>query len=102
MVFRFRDAAFAASIALLTALSAHAQSAQPDAQALRAAIDDLKKDFDQRLAALETRLAAVEKGGAPPAAAPGVVEAAPPSTAAAGSSVSNSKVFNPEDRKSVV
>ena len=38
------------------------------AQALRAEIDQLKKDFDARLADLESRLAAL--GGAPP---PGVV-----------------------------
>ena len=98
MVFRFRDAAGAFLIVLLAASSARAQSAQSaapaDAQALRAAIEDLKKDFDRRLAALEARLAAVEKNGAQAAAAPAA--AAPPSTAATGASVSNAKVFNPD------
>ena len=43
------------------AASAQAAAQPPaDAQALRAAIDDLKKDFEARLSALETRLAAIE------------------------------------------
>jgi len=93
MVHRVLGAACALSLVLLAAASARAQSAQnaapADAQALRAAIDDLKKDFDQRLALLEARLAAVEKGGAQPAAAT-------PTTGATGASVSNAKVFNPD------
>jgi len=94
MVFRFRDAACAFLIALLSVASAHAQSAtQADAQALRASIEELKKDFDQRLAALEARLAAVEKSGGPATAAPA---AEPPSAAATGASVTNAKVFNPD------
>src|SRR5439155_6363947 len=88
MVFRLRDAACALAFVLVLAPCARAQSA--DAQALRAAIDNLKKDFDQRLAALEARLAAVESGqrGTPP----------PPSAApaATGASVTNAKVFNPD------
>jgi hypothetical protein len=101
MVFRFRDAALAASISLMAVSSARAQAAPADAQALRTAIDDLKKDFDQRLAALEARLAVVEKSGAQPAAAqpaPAVAAAPtePPSTSASGASVSNAKVFNPD------
>jgi len=48
-----------------------------DAQALRTAIDELKRDFEMRMASLEARLAAVE-GGQPPAAA-----AAPPAPATA-------------------
>ena len=94
MVFRLRDAACGLALLLIAAPVAQAQSpAQPaDPQALRSAIDDLKKDFEQRLAALEARLAAVEKGGP---AAP--VAAAPPSPAeTTGASVSNSKVFNPD------
>src|SRR5256885_5073677 len=100
MVFRFRDAIFALALALLAASFARAQSAQPpssgDAQALRSAIEDLKKEFDQRLAALETRLAAIEKGGPQPAAVSAAAGAPPPSTSATGASVSNAKVFNPD------
>ena len=94
MVFRLRDAACALALLLSAAPLARAQAAAPpaDPQALRTAIDDLKKDFEQRLAALEARLAAVEKGA--PAAA--VAVAPPPSTEATGASVSNSKVFNPD------
>ena len=106
MVFRFRDAACVSFILLAAGSSARAQARQntpADAQALRTAIDDLKKDFDQRLAALEARLAAVEsaqRGGAPaPAAAAPQAPAPEPAVAAqsaAGSSVTNAKVFNPD------
>jgi hypothetical protein len=103
MVFRHRDAVCAAALFLMAVPGARAQSAASagDAQTLRAAIDELKKEFDVRLSALEARLAAVEKGGAlaPAAASP---EAAPPppstspTSGAEGSSVTNSKVFNPD------
>jgi hypothetical protein len=78
-----------------------ALQAPADAQALRAAIDELKRDFDVRLAALEMRLAAVEgnrqstPATPPPAPTPASLAAEPPSsasTAAAGAS----KVFNPD------
>jgi hypothetical protein len=92
------------------AVAQAAPQAPADAQALRAAIDELKKDFDTRLAALELRLAAVQGNRqpapaaapdlpAPPASAQGTsppsLTAEPPSsasTAAAGAS----KVFNPD------
>jgi hypothetical protein len=107
MTFQFRCAVLALGGTVLIAGPAAAQAAQgpPDAQAIRQAIDELKKDFDARLSALEARLAAVENAGktpqqapaaaappaeAPPAAAP---QAAP---AATGASVSNAKVFNPD------
>ncbi len=115
MVFRFRSAGCALSILLAAAPAARAQSAQStsaDAQALRQAIDDLKKDFDQRLAALEGRLAAVEaaqqnpQAAAPPSpAAAAATSGAPQATApalavspesATGASVTNAKVFNPD------
>src|SRR5205823_12504041 len=62
MVFRRRDATYVLALILALAPCARAQSAQSanDAQSLRSAIEDLKKDFDQKLAALEMRLAAVE------------------------------------------
>jgi hypothetical protein len=104
---RFRYAAFV--LVVLSAAKASAQAAPqspPDAQALRAAIDDLKKDFDARLSALEARLATIEGGAqqpqpaapaAPPAPAqlPAAVDLSTPAsvnTAAAGAS----KVFNPD------
>jgi hypothetical protein len=94
---------FIGLVAAAPQASAQAASQAPaDAQALRAAIDELKKDFDMRLAALEMRLAAVEgtRQSAPapspaPVSAPASLAAEPPSsasTAAAGAS----KVFNPD------
>jgi hypothetical protein len=86
-------------------VSAQAAGQTPaDAQAIRQAIDDLRKDFDARLSALETRLAAVEKSAQPapvePAPAPSAPAAqagpAQTTTGATGSSVTNSKVFNPD------
>ena len=106
MTFQFRCAALAlGGTVLMAAGPAAAQAAQapPDAQAIRQAIDELKKDFDARLSALEARLAAVESAekSAPQAAAapPAPVEAPPPvapQAAATGASVSNAKVFNPD------
>jgi hypothetical protein len=109
MAHRISSAAFVFIGLVASAPQASAQAAAQapaDAQALRAAIDDLKKDFDMRLAALEMRLAAVEgnrqsaPAPAPPPApgepsAPPSLAAEPPSsssTAAAGAS----KVFNPD------
>src|SRR5262245_49551200 len=107
MTFQFRCAALALGGAVLVAAPAAGQSAQQapaDAQAIRQAIDDLKKDFDARLSALEQRLSAVEnvaKGAQPPPAAPPpAAEAAPQAaqqtTQATGASVTNAKVFNPD------
>ena len=73
--------------------SAQAASQTPaDAQTLRAAIDELKKDFETRLSALEARLAAIEGGGQRPTAPVQAAEPPSSSTAAAGAS----KVFNPD------
>ena len=82
------------------AAPARAQSAQPpaDAQTLRTAIDDLKREFEQRLAALEQRLAAVETAQ-PQTAAPqagAAAAAGAPQASATGASVGNAKVFNPD------
>jgi hypothetical protein len=107
MVFRRRDAAYAFALVVALAPCARAQSpAQAnDAQALRTAIDDLKKDFEQRLSALETRLAAVEAASKQGTPAPAASSAAPQATSpalavspesATGASVSNAKVFNPD------
>jgi hypothetical protein len=108
MTFQFRCAALALGGTVLIAGPAAAQSAAqapPDAQAIRQAIDELKKDFDARLSALEARLAAVENAAKtePQAPAAAAVPAEPPPAAApqtapgaTGASVSNAKVFNPD------
>ena len=106
MTFQIRCAALALGGTVLMAGPAAAQAAAqtpPDAQAIRQAIDELKKDFDARLSALEARLAAVENAekNAPqtPANPPAPVEAPPavaPQAAATGASISNAKVFNPD------
>jgi hypothetical protein len=104
MMFQVRCAvlALAGTVIVAPAVAAQAAGQAPaDPQAIRQAIDDLKKEFDARLAALEARLAAVEK---PQPAAPAAVPSAPPPVAAAepatagttGSSVTNAKVFNPD------
>lgn len=95
-------------------VSAYAQAPQDQAaQALRAEIDQLKSDFNSRLAALEARLAALEgPGGAVPSAAQPSAPATQPSAevpaGAAGAGgpsgalpvygnpAGSSKVFNPD------
>jgi hypothetical protein len=95
--------------------SAVAQPVQDQtAQALRAEIDQLKSDFNTRLAALEARLAALEGGAAaapatpPQAQAPGAAPSAEVPAGAAGgggpsgalpvygNAAASSKVFNPD------
>ena len=98
MSHRLTCAAFV--LVALSAAKASAQAApQPpgDAQALRAAIDDLKKDFETRLSALETRLAAIEAGQpAQQAPAPTPISAPEPVPASAQAPAGASKVFNPD------
>ncbi len=111
MMFRFVVAACALAIVVALAPWSRAQSPRQtpaDAQAIRQAIDDLKKEFDARLSALEARLAAVETatkpgaGDAGPASRPRPrAPATSPALAVApngaqASSVSNAKVFNPD------
>ncbi len=105
MMFQFRCAVLALAGTVIVAPPVAAQAAgqaPADAQGIRQAIDDLKKEFDARLSALEARLAAVEKPQAvavppPPAAAPPTTAAVEPATTGAtGGSVSNAKVFNPD------
>src|SRR5262245_26648575 len=98
MTFQFRCAVLALGGAVPVAAQGASQP-PADAQAIRQAIDELKKDFDARLSALEARLSAVEKSAqlAPPAAAPAPAPAegaaaaavAQPTAGAAGSSVTN-------------
>jgi hypothetical protein len=96
------------AVAFLGAAATRA-SAQ-DAQTIQQEIDQLKRDFDARLAALEARLAAIQGGQAsqptapeqPAAQAPaGSGGASGPSGAlpvygATGAAVSGAKVFNPD------
>ncbi len=104
---RFVCAAVLAGVFVFGSSSAFAQDSP---QALRQEIDQLRKDFEalkqqygQRLTTLESKLATAE--GTPPAAAapaappPMAMPAPPPLEPAAptlGSSISGSKVFNPD------
>ena len=81
-------AAVAAGLLLLPR-SAAAQS-QPDAQTLQQQIDQLKKDFGERIAALEAKLA--EAQAAPQTPAPPPEPVAP----AQASASSGAKYFNPD------
>jgi hypothetical protein len=83
-------AAVAAALLLLPR-SAAAQS-QPDANALQQQIDQLKKEFGERIAALEAKLA--EAQAAPQAAAP--APAPEPVAPAQPSAASGAKFFNPD------
>ena len=86
-VHRWTCLAVAASL-LLSPGAARAQ--QPDAAALQAQIEQLKKEFGERIAALEAKLAEAQAAAARPVAP---AAPAPVDTAAA---VSNAKVFNPD------
>ena len=81
-------AAIAAGLLLLPR-SAAAQT-QPDANALQQQIDQLKKEFGERIAALEAKLAEAQTVAQPPA--PPAEPVAPAPAAAA----SGSKYFNPD------
>ena len=83
-------AAVAAALLLLPR-SAAAQS-QPDASTLQQQIDQLKKEFGERIAALEAKLA--EAQAAPQAAAP--APAPEPVAPAQPSAASGAKFFNPD------
>jgi len=80
-----------AAALLLLPRSAAAQS-QPDANALQQQIDQLKKEFGERIAALEAKLA--EAQAAPQAAAP--APAPEPVAPAQPSAASGAKFFNPD------
>jgi hypothetical protein len=83
-----------------------AQAAQ--AQTIQQQIDQLRREFGDRLAALEAQLAAMQGGAPPPQAAGGQPPSAPVPAGAQGaggptgalpvygSAVTNSKVFNPD------
>jgi hypothetical protein len=85
-----------------------AADTQNPAQTIRGEIDELKKDFNARLAALESRLAALEGGAKaqPQSPAPPVAAEVPAGAAGAGGpagslpvyggATAGSKVFNPD------
>jgi hypothetical protein len=72
-----------------------AAQAQPDASALQQQIDQLKKEFGERIAALEAKLAQTQ---GQPAAPPPTPVPAPtgPDPATSATPLSNAKVFNPD------
>ena len=84
-------------VAALLAASCGAQAASDaDLAAIRSQIDEMKKSYEQRIAALEQKLSQAEARGAsnPPVAAASAADArAPVATASASSSAS---AFNPE------
>ena len=84
-------AAVAAGL-LLVPPTAAAQT-QPDAAALQQQIDQLKKEFGERIAALEAKLGEAQ-AAAQQAAAPAVPAAV--DTPVSSAPVSNAKVFNPD------
>ncbi len=82
------------SLALVAALLIGARPAvaqtTPDAKALQDQIDQLKKEFGERIAALEAKLAEAQAAAQRPA------PPAVPDTTASQAPVANSKVFNPD------
>ncbi|HKC57685.1 MAG TPA: hypothetical protein VKC35_16225 [Vicinamibacterales bacterium] len=109
---RFACAALLAATLVAAPRDAAAQTAA-QAQQIQQQIDQVRREFNDRLAALEAQLASIQGGQAPtaPPAAPGVPPApttveVPPGAAGAGgpsgpipvygSSVTNAKVFNPD------
>lgn len=85
-------AAVAAGLLLLPR-SAAAQP-QPDANALQQQIDQLKKEFGERIAALEVKLAEAQAAAQTPAPVPAVPTQ--PDTATSAAPLANAKVFNPD------
>lgn len=77
---------------LLSPQRAAAQT-QPDAKALQEQIDQLKKDFGDRIAALEAKLADAQAAAA---AAQTTAPVLPPQATGAGAAASSAKFFNPD------
>jgi len=79
---------------VLGSSSAAFAQAQPDARALQEQIDQLKKEFGERIAALEAKLAAAQA----PTPQPTPVPAAPsgPDQTVSPAPLGNAKVFNPD------
>lgn len=91
----FPSVCLAAVVAGLLLLPRHAAAqSQPDANALQQQIDQLKKEFGERIAALEAKLAAAQAAAPAPAPVPPVP--AVPDAAAPAAPLANAKVFNPD------
>ena len=76
-----------------------AAQAQPDAKALQEQIDQLKKDFGERIAALEAKLADAQAVPAQAHVPAPTAPTAPPAdiiTQPQAAAISNAKVFNPD------
>jgi len=82
----------AMTISLLLLPRTGSAQSQPDAGALQQQIDQLKKEFGERIAALEAKLA--EAQAATPTPAP--VPAPPVPAPSTASPLTNAKVFNPD------
>jgi hypothetical protein len=76
--------------------SAASAQAQPDVRALQEQIDQLKKDFEERLAALEAKLAATQTPAAAPTETPQPAPRGGAGDHPAAPSASAAKVFNPD------
>src|SRR5689334_25405338 len=99
-MFRVRHGLVVA-VLLIPALSspALAQTPAPNAQALQEQIDQLKKEFGERIAALEAKLAAAQAATPTPAPEPVPAPTPVPVPDATGSSqapLANAKAFNPD------
>jgi hypothetical protein len=92
-MFRVRQWPVVAVLLVLASAPAFAQ-AQPDARALQEQIDQLKKEFGERIAALEAKLAAAQAVTPPPP--PMAAPQAGPDPALSAAPLGNAKVFNPD------
>jgi len=97
---QFACAALGAATLVMAPGPALAQTAE-QAQQIRQQIDQLRKEFGDRLTALEAQLAAIQGGAGapaqpPPAAAPETPPAAPVLETGQGAGLANAKVFNPD------
>jgi hypothetical protein len=81
------------AVGLLSLPRSAAAQSQPDAGALQQQIDQLKKEFGERIAALEAKLAEAQ-AAQPPAAIPAVPT--PQGAVTSAGPLSNAKVFNPD------
>jgi hypothetical protein len=71
-----------------------AAQGQPDAKALQEQIDQLKREFGERIAALEAKLAAAQAAVSVPT--PATVPTTAIDTSGQAQAISNAKVFNPD------
>jgi len=89
---RVRHWPLVAALLVLGPAPAFAQ-AQPDARALQDQIDQLKKEFGERIAALEAKLAAAQTAAPTPVP---VAAATPDAAVSSQAPLANAKAFNPD------